>query len=85
MSIGLRSDVKPSESVLLPETNSSNAADLETSLRSWERRVRQALHDDDKDALRELFTELATIVQPESVSNEWMRVMSGWDARAKTG
>jgi hypothetical protein len=77
--------VKPSESVLLPETNSSNAADLETSLRSWERRVRQALHDDDKDALRELFTELATIVQPESVSNEWMRVMSGWDARAKTG
>ena len=77
--------MKPSESVLLPETNSSNAADLETSLRSWERRVRQALHDDDKDALRELFTELATIVQPESVSNEWMRVMSGWDARAKTG
>lgn len=77
--------MKPSESVLPPETNSSNAADLETSLRSWERRVRQALHGDDKDALRELFTELATIVQPESVSNEWMRVMSGWDARAKTG
>jgi hypothetical protein len=77
--------VKPSENDLRPETNPSDATGLEASLESWERRVRQALHRDDKDALRKLFAELAVFVPPEGVSNEWMRVMSGWDARAKTG
>jgi hypothetical protein len=52
---------------------------------AWERRVDRALHNDDKKALRDLFSELSALVPPESVSHEWLNVVSGWDARAKTG
>lgn len=77
--------MKPSENDLPPETKASNSTGLEVPLAPWEQRVRQALHHDDKNALRELFSELSTLVPPERVSHEWLRVMSGWDAKAKTG
>jgi hypothetical protein len=51
----------------------------------WERRVDSALHEDNKNMLRDLYRELSTLVPPERVSSEWLRVVSGWDARAKTG
>jgi hypothetical protein len=77
--------VKPSESDLHPETKSSSAIGPEVPLQAWERRVRQALHGDDKNALRVLFADLSSLVPAENVSHEWLRVVSGWDARAKTG
>ena len=85
MSVDLRSDVKPSESDLPPETRQDITTGLGTPLMAWERRVDHALLDDDKNTLRDLFRELSTLVPPERVSPEWLRVVSGWDARAKTG
>jgi hypothetical protein len=85
MSADLRSDVKPSEADLPPETSQDITTGLGTPLMAWERRVNRALHDDDKGTLRDLFLELSTLVPPKSVSPEWLRVVSGWDARAKTG
>jgi len=77
--------VKPSENDLRQETKSRKATEPESSLQAWEQRVRQALHSDDKNALRDLFVELSDLVPQESVSHEWLRAVSGWDARAKTG
>lgn len=77
--------MKPFESDLRPETKPQKASSLEEPLVAWEWRVVQALHRDDKGALRELFHELSALVPVESVSHEWLRVMSGWDARARTG
>jgi hypothetical protein len=77
--------VKPFENDLPLETEFSNETGPESPLQAWERRVRQALHDDDKNALRELFGELSSLVPTDNVSHEWLRVVSGWDARAKTG
>jgi hypothetical protein len=85
MSVDLRSDVKPSESDLPPETKQNITTGQGASLMAWERRVDRALHEDDKDTLRDLFRELSSLVPSEKVSLEWMRVVSGWDARAKTG
>ncbi len=77
--------MKPSESDFPPETKPGITTDLGAPLKAWERRVDSALHDDDKTTLRELFGELSTLVPPDRVSPEWLRVVSGWDARAKTG
>jgi hypothetical protein len=85
MSIGLRSDVTPSDNDLPQETKPSKVTDLELRLQAWHRRARQALHDDNKNALRDLFVELSDLVPQESVSHEWLRVVSGWDAKATTG
>ena len=77
--------MKPSENDLRQETNPSKPTDLELRLQVWDRRVRQALHSDDKNALRDLFVELSDLLPQESVSREWLRVVSGWDAKATTG
>jgi hypothetical protein len=77
--------VTPSASDLPPETKPSKATDLELRLQAWDRRARQALHRDDKNALRDLYVELSDLVPQESVSREWLRVVSGWDAKAMTG
>lgn len=75
----------PFENDLPLETETSNATEAELPLQAWERRVGQALHRDDKNELRALFGELPALVPVENVSHEWLRVVSGWDARAKTG
>ena len=85
MSVDLRSDVKPSESDLPPETKQNIRTGLGAPLMAWEQRVDSALHEDDKDTLRDLFLELSTLVPTGSVSHEWLRAVSGWDAEAKTG
>ena len=77
--------MKPSENDSPQGTKSRKATEPESLLQAWERRVGQALHRDDSNALRTLFAELSTLVPRESVSHEWLRVVSGWDARAKTG
>ena len=77
--------MKLSEKDSLQETETSMATEPELPLQAWEQQVRQALHSDDQNSLRELFAELSKLVPLESVSHEWLRVMSGWDARAKTG
>ncbi|GEM_PF-434844 len=77
--------MKPSECDLPLETNQQSAISRGEALMAWERHVDAALHDDDKNALRSLFGELSTLVPSEKVSTEWLSVMSGWDARAKTG
>ena len=77
--------MRPSESDLPPETKQNITTGPGAPLTAWERRVDRALHEDDKDTLRDLFLELSTLVPSESVSPEWLRVVSGWDARAKTG
>lgn len=75
----------PFENDLPLETETSNATEPEVPLQAWERRVGQAHHRDDKNELRALFDELSSIVPVENVSREWLRVVSGWDARARTG
>lgn len=75
----------PSENDSPQETKSRKPTEQESSLQAWERRVRQALHGDDSEALRNLFAELSDLVPTESVSREWLRAVSGWDAEAKTG
>ena len=77
--------MKPSENDLRQETKSSKPTEPELRLQAWDQRVRQALHVDDKDALRDLYVELSDLVPQESVSREWLRVVSGWDAKAMTG
>lgn len=77
--------MRPSEFDLPPETKQDTTTGLGTPLMAWEQRVDRALHEDDQDRLRVLFLELSTLVPPESLSLEWLRVVSGWDARAKTG
>ena len=77
--------MRPSESDLPPETKQHVATGLAVPLMAWERRVDSALRNDDKNTMRDLFLELSTLVPPERVSPEWLRVVSGWDARAKTG
>jgi hypothetical protein len=75
----------PSENDSPQETKSRKPIEQESSFQAWERRVRQALHANDSEALRNLFAELSDLVPSESVSHEWLRVVSGWDAEAKTG
>ena len=75
----------PSENDSPPGTKSLKPTEQESSLQAWGRRVRQALHGNDSEALRNLFAELSDLVPTESVSHEWLRAVSGWDAEAKTG
>jgi hypothetical protein len=77
--------VMPSENDSPLETKSRKPTEQEFLLQAWERQVRQALHGDDSEALRNLFAELSGLVPTESVSHEWLRVVSGWDAEAMTG
>ena len=77
--------MKPSEPDLLPETERRETPGQEAALLAWDKQVGKALHSDNKVALKDLFLELSSLVAPDQVSHEWLRVVSGWDARAKTG
>lgn len=51
----------------------------------WEEAVRVALRAGNEDALRGLYADLVDEVGPERASQQWFRVMSGWDESAVTG
>jgi hypothetical protein len=52
---------------------------------AWEEAVRTALRAGQEDALRELYGELLEEVGADAASQQWFRIMSGWDESAVTG
>lgn len=70
----------PSGSDSLPETDLF-AAESD----NWGIAVTSALRDNNSEALGELYRSRVRAVGQENATQEWLEIVSGWDASATTG
>jgi hypothetical protein len=58
---------------------------LSTDPEAWHQAVVSALHANDKCSLAELYRQKIQDVGSEKGTQEWLEIVSGWDASATTG
>lgn len=77
--------MKPSGRALPSATSDESSPFADDPLTQWRILVQKALQDKDQITLRNLFTQLSTLVPADRISHEWLHAVSAWDANAKTG